>query len=341
MPMLRSRLAALSGLLLAAALLAGGAIDSYADEPDDAGAGEASGPPNSDMPNGEEAFPGGSDDFPQAAPEATGPVERDTAGWIPSLAVGVDVQSQTFSGVVDSEIRGLVTGDRSFVSANPTLRAEIMSPVLLEIAGRPRLFAHAGWQWGWLVSSDERFVAKEGSPGDVVIEQGKRGTAPPPRNYDGQGSEVDAKVDNGWYAGLGVAFFAPIADYDFRIKGSVDYFQQEMSYQGTVHNVICNEVIVANAFRCQLSSQIVQIVDGESSNTLHALGPRVGVELDVAKRGPMALSIFLEGFVYWYLGSRSETFIGSNGTDDALFSVKSDALVGGGSAGLRVSWRGF
>lgn len=266
----------------------------------------------------------------------------ESAGWIPSLAIGADVQTGTASATVASSLRGEFDGGRSFVSGNPTLRGELMSPVIGEVPGRPRLFAHAGWQWGWTVLDEERFVVKELNPSQVVIEPSPFPAVAdtPPKLVDGQGSEVDLEIRNGWYTGLGIAFHVPLAGFDFLLKPSADYYQQSLRYQGTVLNVTCQVIINLNKPRCVKGTQAIQDIGRSDDSTLHALGPRLGVELEVGQRGPLSFALFAEGFVYWIVGDRSVRFEGQSGGDTATFSAKTDSLMGGGSVGMRMSWRG-
>lgn len=280
-----------------------------------------------------------SDDAPEAEPaRAKGPEEL--AGWIPSLAIGADIQTLDASATVASDLRGVFPDDRNFLSANPTLSGEILSPALATLPGRPRLFAHVGWQWGWLAIEDERFVVQEGSPGEIVFQTSTTPTDPPPELVDGQGSEVDLHIRNGWYAGLGTSFVVPIAGFQLRIKPSIDYYQQDVRYTGILSNVTCNITLVGGQRRCVKNTYAVQQINADKDQTLNAVGPRLGLEVEVAQLGPLAWNLFGEGFGYWYLGDHSVDFSGQSGSDTASFSAKVDSTVAGASFGVRVSWRG-
>ena len=268
----------------------------------------------------------------------------ESVGWIPSLAIGADVQTVAASATVASSLRGKFDGKRSFVSGNPTLGVELMSPAIGEVPGRPRLFAHAGWQWGWMVLDEERFVVKELNPSQVVIEPSPPPALadPPPELVDGQGSEVDLEIRSGWYTGPGIAFHVPLAGFDFLLKSSADYYQQSLHYRGRVLNVTCEVTTFQgnNRRRCVKGTQEIQDILGSDDSTLRALGPRLGVEIGVGQRGPLSFALFAEGFVYWIVSDRSVRFEGQSGGHTATFSAKTDPLLGGGSVGMRMSWRG-
>jgi len=312
-----------------------------------------------DVPAADEPFPADEDVFRDApspreegTPETPAPADEvfrpppptaeGVPGWTPSLAIGADVQSGTFSGKVSSTLRGSFSGERDFVSANPVLRAELRTPVLADVPGQPRLFAHVGWQWGWYVIEDKRFVVEELKPGSVTFPTSPASpTDPPPDLFDGVGSEIDAEIRNGWYTGLGADLVTRLWELDFHFKPSLDYYQQDVKYTGLVRNGTCETTInMAMNLRCVKGTQQAQAINGSEGALLHAIGPRLGMEVDLARRGPFAFSMFVEGFVYWFVGDRAVRFEGQSGPDFATFSAESDAMLVGGSAGMRVSWRG-
>jgi hypothetical protein len=231
---------------------------------------------------------------------------------------------------VTSALRGDFSDSRAFVSANPVLRGELLTPVLLGIAGRPRFFVHAAWQWGWHAIADQRFVIEEGNPSEVQFEPSNTPTDPPPELADGQGSKIDLEIRDGWYAGAGIDLVVPIFHLDFHFKPSADYYEQDLKYTGAVRNATCQITFVANNRRCVAGTQQVQAIDAGTSDTLRALGPRLGIEVDIARAGPLGFSMFVEGFAYWRLDGGSVQFAGQSGPDSARFSADVDSLVAGG-----------
>jgi len=215
--------------------------------------------------------------------------------WIPSLALGAGAQSQSADGFATTSLRGPTSGGESFLTESFDVRLELQTPTLDFLPGTPRLFVHGGWQYGWLAFDDTRTVTKEGDVGEIIPPLGSN----LPELVLGQGTSLKARVDNGWFAGIGLAFEVPWRQYPFRIKPSIDYYGERVEVGGVVQNAFL--ITPGVFFPPQDFEPAVFGVDravASAEGTLHGLGPRVQIEADVGAIGPLVLSVFVDVAAY-------------------------------------------
>jgi len=77
------------------------------------------------------------------------------------------------------------------------------------------------------------------------------------------------------------------------------------------------------------------ILSGKKKKTLHGLGGGLEIEMDAARAGPIALSIFADTQLYSLLGNRSLEFSSSEGVNSTDWSVTVDRLMYRAGVGLR------
>jgi hypothetical protein len=264
--------------------------------------------------------------------------------WIPSLALGFDVQVESdASATVSSALRGTVSDDQEFLTAVPAVDLELMTPVLVHAAGDPRLFAVGEWNFGWLVADEERPIVTEGTVGGPVLIPPRCQPGNPTRCIEedlslveGMGSRLDATIENGFTVGAGVAFEVPVFDsFTFLLKPSFLYHQEEVDLEG----VIKDPFLVIGSSPPNDNVASFTEIRGSDTAMFHALGGRLAFEVQIARTGPVDVLMYLRGQMFWWLDPET-SFDASNGTDSARFDFSRNDFVGGGGLGLRVRWLG-
>lgn len=175
--------------------------------------------------------------------------------WIPSFNIAFDTGDYDPDVSVDSSVGQSGADDDAFDNLVFRLGGELMSPLLGEMPGSPRLFARAGA--GLVVDTDvvALEIGEVGAPEDDIqnfydeladaIAGGCQDNDPPdcptkePGDFDGQGSDVRATFSQPkWYAGLGIAFTIPLpSDTALRIKPSAEYTGEHVELRGRVTSV--------------------------------------------------------------------------------------------------------
>ena len=108
----------------------------------------------------------------------------------------------------------------------------------------------------------------------------------------GQGSEVEFRVDNQLYAGIGVAFSVPLGERSLMVRPSVDYFRQWFEVSGEV----------ATLEEVAPDDLVERRVSGSADDAYDAVGPRLALDVFVVQRGPIRISLYAQTQFYFILG---------------------------------------
>ncbi len=128
---------------------------------------------------------------------------------------------------VDGEIDWSGQGDDLMLGPFVGVSAELMTPGLASVAGRPRLFFHGG---AAAYFGPERNLAREGAPGMVPE---TAAVLTPAVALPGQGIQTSVEVDRLLLsAGAGVAFTIDAWGRRLRIKPSFEYLREELEVSG-------------------------------------------------------------------------------------------------------------
>lgn len=278
-----------------------------------------------------------------ARAEDSVPADGTLQQWLPSLSLGFDVQIEPdVQGTVSSTINTTATGSQDFITAVPDLQAELMTPVLAEWPGSPRLFALAEWDWGWLFINEDRPVVKDGSIGGPVL-------IPPrcqPGNsqacdeddldlVEGMGSRLDAGIQNGWSAGLGVGFSVPLGEGSkLLLKPSFLYHGELVDLRGQVKAPFLIPGMTVNDNIASYHE-----IAGSQDEVFHSLGTRLSVEYEAARRGPLGILLYAQGQAFWWLDPKA-SFTETNTAGSAQFDFRRNDVVVGAGLGIRLQWQG-
>jgi hypothetical protein len=263
-----------------------------------------------------------------AAPIPSAAQERDAAAredsrWIPGFSAFSGLLIQDRNASIESDERGLVEGDSTAVLGFVGFSAELATPALHRVRGRPRLFVHADAS---ILFDSQESVANQGSPGPLE-EMGppSNPSQPPPvAAVTGQGSAVKVETQPlGLSAGAGVAFSLEAWQRTIRIKPSAEWQWQQDEVTGQLGVA---EAIVAptppNLPQCPCRTVLVE---ASTTQGFHSLGPGLEIEMDAARAGPFMLSLYTSGQAYHILGDRTVELTGTGTFDDGNRNVSFDA----------------
>jgi hypothetical protein len=271
--------------------------------------------------------------------------------WIPSIELGYETYRYDTTATVTNHInpplqQGTLGNDTQVPIFQ--LGAELQGPRMGVLPGRPRLFIQGGAGYTTF-SSDEIF--RLGTPGtpeiaiaqfktqlDQRLDQGCDAQVPmtcpvkDPGDFDGEGSRITSSILNpSWYAGLGLAFDAPLTDnLLLQIKPSFTYSGENRKISGELMTVT---EPIAQAFEVTRSAATTGITD-------HNLGVGLELALDLFRKvRPITSAIYVDLRCMWLISDPTTTFADDAGV--ASYEVTRDTFAVRGGAGLRFSWKGL
>lgn len=198
---------------------------------------------------------------------------------------------------------------------------EVTGPTLHNLPGRPRPFAYAGWAF-----------PREGE------QQLALSTVPGRAQLDGLFLS-DMKFY--WFAGIGTDFTVRLGEYDVHLKPALGYLEERIKTTAEIIELDRNDPNI--------------ILDNRVSNTdsLRGIGPRLGVDVDLGRRGPIGVSVTAHTMLSFVLNNRSFEYccFNQDGLPDpnfqviALqsppFSIEYDLISYTAGAGLKFRWLGW
>ena len=241
------------------------------------------------------------------------------------------------------------------------LSAEVMSPGLQALPGRPRLFAHGDVDAAF---SFDRNVAKQAVPTSPRLDANIDPTTETAEesNWLGTGARTSGQVKTFMYSGgLGVAFTLDALERRLRIKPSVEYMHQDIKVSGQYLKVFrvdsglipgLNPGGPGGSITTFMPSVFLDPIQLQPSTTqgFHGVGPGLELEMDAARAGPVILSLFMTGSAYRMLGDldvhttgtqvipATPPYTTTDQTVSAEFDYSIHAWAYRGGAGMRFRW---
>lgn len=210
--------------------------------------------------------------------------------WVPTIGVISGVTALDGKARIDSgwPTRDGISGEDTQMTPMVGGEVEIMTPGFTDWMGSPRAFLRGGVYASFASTRD---LAKDGNPGDLS-------DFPPgstdPDIVDGQGVETSVKIRSPFIsAGLGAAFTFEAWERTIRIKTSAEYLRHRAKVTGHLRH----------AFPL-FGAIFLTTADDSRTQTFHALGPGLEVELDAMMLGPFMTSVFTSGRALRIIGDR-------------------------------------
>lgn len=213
---------------------------------------------------------------------------------------------------------------------------ELMTPRLISTAPFPRLFVHADLSAAF---GSERKLAGERDPASLSSPE-LRPTLNdiPERAVGGQGSRSNSQLGRlVLSAGAGVAFTTQLWQRTVRLKPSFEYLRQEVDLEGRLHRAV-KERAPADSRGTLDDFRLIRL-RATDSETQHALGAGLEVEVDSGRLGPFALSVFALGRGYRFLGDLDYTLSDTNEFGEtARWDFEFDPWGWRAGLGIRFRW---
>ena len=293
---------------------------------------------------------------PEPVPDVVSEEEEEFSepAWIPSIEIAFDAGDYDTSSSVDSSVGQSGANSKSPDNLMFRLGGELMSPMLGQLPGNPRLFGRAGARLVARPNLETLEIGEIGKPEDEIerfveireisialgCQDDDEFDCPTVEDIDGQGSDIRATFSQpSWYAGVGIAFTIPLPlDGALRIKPSVEYNGEHIDMRGRVTSVTEPQPDVFLVHRSLATD----------STTDHFVGPGLELEFILGRSArPIAFSIYADSRFLWLVSDRTLSFAGpttdidGNPTGTATYTVKRDSLNIRFGAGIRFSWTGF
>lgn len=235
-------------------------------------------------------------------------------------------------------------GDDTSVAPLVGASLELMTPSPLDGWLRPRLFVHGDAASAF---SFERNVAGVEGPDDFALPQNIVLTpGEDPENYTrldelsivGQGSRTRIQVRRlVWSAGGGIALSFDVLGRRVRLKPSFEYLRQELDLIGVVHRAV--QLREPGVSTTSLRDYRQLSLTREEQESYDGIGPGLELEVDAARLGPIASSVYLMGRGYYLLGDLETRFSQSNEYGEtATWTFRPDRWVWRSGVGFRFRW---
>ena len=263
---------------------------------------------------------------------------NDDQKWLPGLAIMMTLAGQGTDSSLQSNVRP--TDDpgqlieESQVVLFPSIGGslELMSPVMVNLPGKPRAFVHADLL---PIMTTDRKLAFEGAAGPFSFPPA---VFFPEEAIEGQGSRTNLDLAALAYgAGAGVAFSFDWLGREFRLKPSVEYYR----YSGTFRGIVSRAFKSANDLPPE---RLVQL-EFRERRTWDAIGGGIELEVKVIETRRLDGVAFLVGKGFSPIGDRSISGTVTNPAtpvdDVARFTYKASPYLYNFGVGFRLRWTGF
>ncbi len=219
--------------------------------------------------------------------------------WIPAIALQTGFLVPKREGKAESLERGSIDGDATPLYGLIGASAELSTPRLAFIPGRPRFFAHADT---FFAVDKKESLTSEGDPGNPLLDT----TAKLENNAAIEGvlgvgtllqTQSEPLVLSG---GLGLSFTTEAGGRAVRIKPSLEWMYNrdeirlafaDVESTGTDPDGPCNPCRVASA-------------QSQTTKGFHSLGPGLEIDVDAGRIGDFSVSVFSQFRALRVLGDR-------------------------------------
>ncbi len=234
-----------------------------------------------------------------AAAEADAPAERSALDrrWIPSASFYTAGLIDDRVARMESDTSPFKDGDSLGLLWSVGGTADMASPVILDVPGKPRMFAHA--DVGFVYSLEDP-VTSEGDPGGTprLVEGSNTAEA-----IAGVGSSVRAEAKPLVLSGgIGSVFEFEVLDRALRIRPTLEWMYRRDTMKATLGGGE-SESPIPNETECVPDCRTV-FIKHQTEKGYHSLGPGIEVETDAGRFGDFLLGFYGSFRAYYILGDR-------------------------------------
>ena len=217
--------------------------------------------------------------------------------WIPSASFYTSGFADERVARMESDVSPFKDGDALGLMWSVGGTAEVASPVIMDVPGRPRLFAHA--DVGFLNGLEDP-VTSEGDPGGR------------PKLFEGSNT-VSAFLNGGssvradpkplvLSGGIGSVFEFELLDRGMRIRPTLEWIYRRDTMKVTL-GAAESESPIPGSDVCVPSCRILYIKN-QTEKGYHSLGPGIEVEADAGRFGDFLLGFYGSFRAYYIVGDR-------------------------------------
>ncbi|MAG31961.1 MAG: hypothetical protein CL908_13825 [Deltaproteobacteria bacterium] len=285
--------------------------------------------------------------------------EEIPEGWSPALRLGVALHLQGLDGAAVSPdsldpIRippttpgepdrssGSTPGDSAQTAViRAGLRIYAPEDLLGERAYAPRLFLQAGFE----KPLDDGFVASRYNfdfdvfdLGDITGDVSDFCPEAPPTTTCSYEGRILVDILANWHFGLGADFRLPIADGQYHVVPTLEYFGQAFEAEGSFGVTLAQSQGGTDDVR--------MIAEKSDTEIVHGVAAGLGLEVDVWQADWLAAKLFLNSRAAWILTDRETNFSGMNPTptvnfNQADFTARPSGFIVTTGAGIEFRWTG-
>lgn len=216
--------------------------------------------------------------------------------WIPSASLFSTGHVEQRYAQEDSDASPDIDGDSLASMWSFGLTADLASPVILDVSGRPRLFSHADVGFAYGVEDP---VVSEGDPGDPpVLILGSNALG----GILHRGSSVRAEgkplILSG---GLGSEFAFEAFERGFRVRPTLEW----MYHRDTIKNTLGGgEVEVAGSEATACNPCRTLFIKTQTEKGFHSIGPGIELEADIGRAGQFLVGFYGNFRALYIVGDR-------------------------------------
>lgn len=225
--------------------------------------------------------------------------EREEARWVPSAALfSMGIPDKRSASSI-SDTLSPQEGDSTGFPWSVGVGVDLASPVIADVAGRPRLFAHGDVSFSF---DSQEPVVSFGDPGLPPQSIGGANASIEGIENVGTAVRVEAKplVLSG---GMGVVFSFEAFDRAYRVRPSLEWMYRRDTMKAVLGGGE-NEIAGSSCGPCR-----TLFIGVEREKGYHSLGPGIELEVDAARAGDFLVGFFGSFRAYRILGDRKADLI--------------------------------
>jgi hypothetical protein len=258
--------------------------------------------------------------------------------WLPTFGLTFGLHYQEFDTSGRSDLGYSASETRTVLAPIFAFHGGLSTPAIASRFGAPRLYSRLAVQVP--ISDDYPLLRSTRSFAPLDPQTPAFCPLGGPLNKASCDQTIDATLTlrGNWAAGLGLEFLLPVEHLPYRLRAGIDYLGQNVELVGLTRRDDRTSGTAPGTSGTIVES--FEIAGASTSRTLHSLGPRMEIEVEVARIRSVSLNLLLEVASYWIVNPETIEYGVSNSNGTSVFEVRPRSFIVQGGAGLRVVWMG-